>query len=171
MTGKKLEMEKAARVTQAKLPKLKITQFNGTTSDWARFENMFVTVETCTKLKLRPARHELKEIIRVNSSTNSLGQFEIMIESLDGKAHQEDIELTESKLNDFTTIRRPDMNQLNMNPGGSYPFHMILGDKMYCKIRTEKMFKGNPGDRVVEGPTFGGIIHDGNYIRANSACS
>ena len=29
MTGKKLEMEKAARVTQAKLPKLKITQFNG----------------------------------------------------------------------------------------------------------------------------------------------
>ena len=88
--------------------------------------------------------------------------FEIMIESLDGKA-QEDIELTGSKLNDFTSIRRSDMNQLNMNPGGSYPIHMFLGDKMYCKIRTEEVFKGNPGDRVVEGPTFGGIIHDGNY--------
>ena len=72
MTEKKQEMEKAARVTQAKLPKLKITQFNGTTSDWARFENMFVTVETCTKLKLRPARHELKEIITVNSSTKTV---------------------------------------------------------------------------------------------------
>lgn len=36
-------MEKAARATQAKFPKLKITQFNGTTSDWVRFENMFVT--------------------------------------------------------------------------------------------------------------------------------
>ena len=36
-------MEKAARATQAKLSKLKITQFNGTTSDWVRFENMFVT--------------------------------------------------------------------------------------------------------------------------------
>ena len=144
---------------------------------------MFVTVETCTKLKLRPAGHELKEIIRVNSSTKqSMPILEIMIESLDGKA-QEDIELTGSKLNDFITIRRPDMNQLKhefehtkdkrfyMNLGGSYPIHMILGDKMYCKIRTEKMFKGNPGDRVVEGPTFGGIIHDGNYIRANSACS
>ena len=36
-------MEKAARATQAKLPKLKITPFNGTTADWVRFENMFIT--------------------------------------------------------------------------------------------------------------------------------
>jgi hypothetical protein len=43
MTEKKLEMEKAARSTLAKLPKLKITQFNGTTADWVRFENMFIT--------------------------------------------------------------------------------------------------------------------------------
>ena len=43
MTDKKLEMEKAARSTLAKLPKLKITQFNGTTADWVRFENIFIT--------------------------------------------------------------------------------------------------------------------------------
>jgi hypothetical protein len=43
MTEKKLEMEKVARSTLAKLLKLKITQFNGTTVDWVRFENMFVT--------------------------------------------------------------------------------------------------------------------------------
>ena len=43
LTEKKLEMEKAARTTQAKFPKLKISPFNGTLADWVRFENMFVT--------------------------------------------------------------------------------------------------------------------------------
>ena len=36
-------MEKAARTTPAKLPKLKISPFNGTVNDWVHFENMFVT--------------------------------------------------------------------------------------------------------------------------------
>ena len=39
----KLEMETAAKATHAKLPKLKITPFKGTPTDWVRFENMFVT--------------------------------------------------------------------------------------------------------------------------------
>ena len=57
-------------------------------------------------------RHETKEIITVNSSTKqSLPIFEVVIESLDGKA-QEEIELTGSKLSDFTTITRPDINKL-----------------------------------------------------------
>ena len=43
LTEKMPEMEKAARTTQAKLPKLKISPFNGTVADWVRFENMFVT--------------------------------------------------------------------------------------------------------------------------------
>ena len=43
MTEKKLEMEKAARSTTAKLPKLKITPFKGTPTDWVRFENVFLT--------------------------------------------------------------------------------------------------------------------------------
>ena len=43
MTEKKLEMEKAAGSTLAKLPKLKITKCNGTTADWVKFENMFIT--------------------------------------------------------------------------------------------------------------------------------
>ena len=40
---KKMEMEKSHQVDQAKLPKLKITAFNGTASNWVRFENMFIT--------------------------------------------------------------------------------------------------------------------------------
>ena len=43
MVERRLTMEKAARSTQAKLPKLKITPFKGTASDWVRFENMFLT--------------------------------------------------------------------------------------------------------------------------------
>ena len=43
MAEKKLEMEKAEKATLAKLPKLKITPFKGTSSDWVRFENMFIT--------------------------------------------------------------------------------------------------------------------------------
>ena len=43
MAEKKLEMETAAKATHAKLPKLRITPFKGTSSDWVRFENMFIT--------------------------------------------------------------------------------------------------------------------------------
>ena len=50
-----------------------------------------------------------------------------------------------------------------MNPGGTYLFHMILVAKNYCKLRTEKVFKDYPGDSLVEGSTFGRIIHDGYY--------
>lgn len=40
---KKMKIEKSHETDQAKLPKLKITAFNGTASDQVRFENMFVT--------------------------------------------------------------------------------------------------------------------------------
>ena len=43
MTHKRLELEKNARSTTAKLPKLRITPFKGTPTDWVRFSNMFVT--------------------------------------------------------------------------------------------------------------------------------
>ena len=135
----------------------------------------FISREAAKKLNLQPVRHETKEIITVNSSTKqSMPIFAVMMESMDGNAREE-IELTGSKLNDFTTVRRPDMNKLKlefehtkdkrfyMNLEGKYPIHMILGDKTYCRIRTEEVFKGNPGDPVVEGSTFGWIIHGGNY--------
>lgn len=43
MTHRRLEIEKTVRSTSAKLPKLKITPFKGTPTDWVRFENMLVT--------------------------------------------------------------------------------------------------------------------------------
>ena len=42
-THKRLELEKEACSTTAKLPKLIITPFKGTPTDWVRFENMFIT--------------------------------------------------------------------------------------------------------------------------------
>jgi hypothetical protein len=36
-------MENKAKSTQAKLPKLRISPFNGTPVDWIKFENMFTT--------------------------------------------------------------------------------------------------------------------------------
>ena len=43
MTERKIEMETQAKASLAKLPRLKITPFKGTASDWVRFENMFIT--------------------------------------------------------------------------------------------------------------------------------
>jgi hypothetical protein len=43
MTQEKMEIEKSARGTTAKLPKLKITPFKRTATDWVRFENIFLT--------------------------------------------------------------------------------------------------------------------------------
>ena len=43
ITEKKLEMENRAKSTVAKLPKLRISPFNGTAADWIRFENMFIS--------------------------------------------------------------------------------------------------------------------------------
>ena len=43
MTEKKLELERQARATTAKLPKLTITPFKGTIDDWIRFESVFVS--------------------------------------------------------------------------------------------------------------------------------
>ncbi len=41
MTERKLEIERSAGATKAKLPELKIPPFEGTPVDWIRFENMF----------------------------------------------------------------------------------------------------------------------------------
>ena len=43
MTEKKIELERTAKASLAKLPQLKITPFKGTAADWIRFENMFLT--------------------------------------------------------------------------------------------------------------------------------
>ena len=142
----------------------------------------FISREVVKKLKLKPARHESREILTVNGSkVQSMPIFDTSIASLDGKACEE-IELTGSRLADFTTVKRPDMNQLKlkyshtqdkrfyMTSGGEYQIHLILGDSMYSRIRTERVFKGNPGEPLVEETTFGWVVHGGDEYTSDGVC-
>ena len=106
--------------------------------------------------------------------------YQTTIHSLDGKEHEQ-IELTGSKLSDFTTVRRPDMNELKMKythtqdkrfyktAKGDYPIHIIIGDGTYSGIRTENVYKGNPGDPIVKETSFGWVIHGGDDY-SSDAC-
>ena len=103
----------------------------------------------------------------------SMPIFSIAIDSLDGKS-RERIEVTGSKMSDFTTIRRPNMNDIKLKyehardkkfyvkQGDEYPIDIILGDSTFCKIKTEDVYKGKPGEPIVEGTTFGWVIHGGD---------
>ena len=90
------------------------------------------------------------------------------------------LQLTGSNLQDFTTVRRPDINELKtkythtqgkrffMTRKDEYPIHLILGDSTYSKIITEKVYKGNPSDPIVEETTFGWIIHGGDEYTSDA---
>ena len=95
--------------------------------------------------------------------------YGVTIDSIDSKA-SEKIDITESKLADFTTIKRPPLTELKekfqhvqgkmfyRTASKEYPIHVILGDATYCK-----------GDPIVEGTTFGWIVHGGKEY-ADSKC-
>jgi hypothetical protein len=76
----------------------------------------FISRKAVKKLDLNPT-HESREIVTVNgTSTQSMPIFQTSITSLDGKVHEE-IELTGSDFThrqDFTTVKRPDINELKM---------------------------------------------------------
>ena len=55
-----------------------------------------------------------------------------------------------------------------MTGDGEYPIHMILGDNTFCKIKTEEIYKGKDGDPMVEGTSFGWIVHGGDI--SNNVC-
>jgi hypothetical protein len=135
----------------------------------------FISSEAVRELKLTPVRHETREIVTLSGTTKqSMPIFEVTIASLDGQAN-ETIELTGSKMPDFTTIRRPNLINLKskyehvadkkfyMTHGDEYQMHVIIGDSTYCRIKTEEVYKGTPGDPIVEGTTFGWTIHGGEF--------
>ena len=42
-------------------------------------------------------------------------------------------------------------------------------DATYCKIRADEVYKGKPADPIVEGTTFGWVVHGGQDY-ADSKC-
>ena len=142
----------------------------------------FISREAVKLVKLKPTRHETREILTVNGTkVQTMPIFDTHIKSLDGKSCEE-VEFTGSKLADFTTVRRPDMNQLKlkyshtqdkrfyMTSTGEHQIHLILGDGVYSRIRTERVFKGHPGEPLVEETTFGWVVHGGDEYGSGSSC-
>ena len=103
------------------------------------------------------------------------------LDSLDKRA-SEQVEITGSKMEDFTTVRKPTVKELKtkyehtrdkqfyMTATEEYPIHVILGDSTYRKIRTEQTLKGRPEDPIVGGTTFGWIIHGGEDYADELKC-
>ena len=55
-----------------------------------------------------------------------------------------------------------------MQTDHEYPVHLIIGDNTFSRIKTGVIYKGEAGEPVVEGTTFGRIIHGGDL--ANDDC-
>ena len=110
--------------------------------------------------------------------TKSMPIFSVTIESLDDKA-KEDIEVTGLEMKDVTTIKRPDLRKLNkwfdhtndkefyLTETGNNTIHIILGEKTFCRIKRESVFKGEKDEPIVEGTSFGWVIHGGHYPNIN----
>ncbi len=74
------------------------------------------------------------------------------------------------------------MNELNMKythtqdkrfymtAKGDYPIPIIIGDGTHSRIRTENVYRGNPGDPIVEETSFGWVIHGATIIRVMPVC-
>ena len=118
---------------------------------------------------------ETKNIMTVNGTKKqALPIYKIVVKSVDNKASEE-IEVTGANLKDFTTITRPDLRELKTKYEHTrdkayyktylrkYTIQLILGDKFYSKIKTKDIFKGKPEDPIVEGTTFGWVIHGGDF--------
>ena len=72
----------------------------------------FISQEAAKKLKLAPTYYEFREILTSNRITKqSMPIYQVNINSLDGTV-QEEIEVTGSKLPDFTSVRRPNIHHL-----------------------------------------------------------
>ena len=148
----------------------------------------FISKEAVRQLRLSPQRHESRNILTVNGSKKtSMPVFEVTIDAVDGQA-SENIEVTGTDMLDFTTVKRPTFIELKekyehirgktfyRSQSEEYPIHIILGDATYCKIRTDQVQKGKPEDPIVEGTTFGWVVHGGRdysdskcmYVREQS---
>ena len=161
------------------LPAIIPVKINGTTL-WAYLDPQpgknFISLDAVRRLKLNTVCHETQQLVTLSGKQKqSMPIFDLNIDSVDGQA-REQIEVTGAKMANFTTMQRPDLSTLKWkynhtkdkrfynNPGDDYTIHMSLEDNTYCRIKTEDVFKGKPGEPIVEGMTFGWIIHGGDHV-------
>ena len=160
-------------VEERSLPAIVPLKIQGSTF-WAYLDTgsgrNFISKEAANKLKLNPIRHESRHIVTVNGTKKqSMPIYDVTINSIDSKA-SEKIEITGSNLQISQLSRGPPCQgkMFYRTVSEEYPIHLILGDATYCKIRTEQVYKGKPEDPIVEGTTFGWIVHGGKeYTDSN----
>ena len=135
----------------------------------------FISSNAMEKLNMVPTRHEVRQIVTLNGSKEqTLPVYNVEIHSINGE-QVENIEVTGSQMPNFTTIQRPNISELKeklahardkqfyVTKDNKYPIDLIIGDNLYCKIKTEEIFKRKSNEPVVEGTTFGWVIHGGEY--------
>ena len=126
------------------LPAIIPVQINGTTF-WAYLDTgtNFISSEAAKRLKLNPIRHETRQIVTLSGTQRqSMPIYELNIDSPDGKA-RERIQVTGTKMPDFTTIRRPDLTTLKQRYEHTRDkrFYKKPGDEYQSRI--EEMASGN----------------------------
>ena len=57
-----------------------------------------------------------------------------------------------------------------MTSPGEHQIHLILGDGIYSRIRTERVFKGKPREPLVKETTFSWVVHGGDEYGSGSTC-
>ena len=72
----------------------------------------FISRETMKKLNLKPKRHESHQFVTINGvQKQSMPICEVRLANLDNST-SEQVEITGSKMEDFTTVRRPTVREL-----------------------------------------------------------
>ena len=107
----------------------------------------FISSNATNKLKLVPVRSDVRQIVTINGSKEqSLPIYNVKIQSVDGE-QGETVEVTGSRMQNFTTIKRPNISQLKekfqhakdkqfyITKDNKYPIDLINGDNLYCKIK------------------------------------
>ena len=131
----------------------------------------FTSKNATRMLKSKLGRYMTRVVTTINGTRRkAMPIFNVNIESLDKEA-REGIEIAGAEMNDFTAMRRPDLRRLKqqfahtkdkefyLTASGEHQIQMIIGDKKYSNLRTEAVFKGKYDEPIVEGATFGWVIH------------
>ena len=122
-----------------------------------------ITSEAAKRLNLKAERHEVREILTVNGTKRqSMPIFNLLIESLDGK-ESEKVQVTGTKLRDFTTVRRPDINKLKEQcDWRRVSYTRDLRRQYLLSNKNRRSIHLQSEEPIVEGTTFGWVIHGEN---------
>ena len=91
----------------------------------------FISSDAIERLKLKPDRYETHQLITVNGAKKqSMPIYNLCIDSTDGQ-RSEKIEVSGSKMRDFTVIKRPNLSELKLK------YEHTKDKQFYIKVDNE----------------------------------